>query len=182
MSEFKVASRYAKSLIDLAQEQGNLESVKQDMEQFVTVLRSNKELQAVLKNPIIKQDKKAHILDALFEKKINPSITAFFHIMVRKGRAGILYATAQEFIREYDEVKGIVHAYVISAAALSPENLDTLRKLLATELNAQVVLQNQVDPSLIGGFVVKVGDRQIDASIAGKLKKLERHFGSQTVN
>ncbi len=182
MSEFKVASRYAKSLIDLAQEQGNLETVKQDMEQFVAVLRANKALQAVLKNPIMKQDKKQGILDALFSKRIHPSILAFFHIMVRKGRAGILYATAQEFIREYNEVKGIVYATVTSAAALSAKNLDTLRKIMASELNADVVLQNQVDASLIGGFIVKVGDRQIDTSVAGKLKKLERHFDAQLVN
>jgi len=182
MSEFKVASRYAKSLIDLAQEQGNLETVKQDMEQFVAVLRANKELQAVLKNPIMKQDKKRNILDALFEKRIHPSITAFFHIMVRKGRAGILYATAQEFIREYNEVKGIVHATVISAVPLSSKNLETLRRVIASEINAEVILQNQVDPSLIGGFVVKVGDKQIDASITGKLKKLARHFDAQAVS
>lgn len=176
MSEFKVASRYAKSLIDLAQEQGNLEAVKNDMEQFVSVLYANKELQAVLKNPIMKQDKKRNILDALFEKKIHPSIIAFFHIMVRKGRAGILYATAREFIREYNEVKSIVHATVVSATTLSTENLDALRKVIAGEINAEVVLQNRVDPSLIGGFVVNVGDKQIDASISGKLNKLRRHF------
>jgi len=176
MSEFKVASRYAKSLIDLAQEQGNLEAVKNDMEQFVSVLYANKELQAVLKNPIMKQDKKRNILDALFDKRIHPSIIAFFHIMVRKGRAGILYATAREFIREYNEVKSIVHATVVSATTLSTKNLDALRKVIAGEINAEVVLQNRVDPSLIGGFVVNVGDKQIDASISGKLNKLRRHF------
>ncbi|SKB49064.1 F-type H+-transporting ATPase subunit delta [Parapedobacter luteus] len=181
MSEFTVASRYAKSLIDLAQEQGNLETVKQDMERFIAVLRANKALQAVLQNPIIKQDKKSSILDALFSDKVHPSITAFFHIMVRKGRAGILYGTAQEFIRAYNEVKGIIHAKVTSAAALSAKNLDALRQIIAGEVNAEVVLKNSVDPSLIGGFVVTVGDRQIDTSIAGKLKKLELHFNSQVV-
>src|SRR5690606_27084202 len=158
MSEFKVASRYAKSLVDLAQEKGNLEAVKQDMEQFIGVLKANKELQAVLKNPIMKQDKKASILDALFENKVDPSVTAFFHIMVRKGRAGILYATAQEFIREYDEVKQIVHATVISATALSAKNLDVLQQLITDELKAEVVMKNEIDASLIGGFIVKVGD------------------------
>lgn len=182
MSEFKVASRYAKSLIDLAQEQGNLEVVKKDMEQFVAVLRANKELQAVLKNPIMKQDKKRDILDALFGERVHPSITAFFHIMVRKGRAGILYATAREFIREYNEVKRIVHATVVSAVALSSQNLDALRKAVAQEVDAEVVLRNDVDQSLIGGFVVKVGDKQVDASISGKLKKLERHFDAQLVD
>lgn len=181
MSEFKVASRYAKSLIDLAQEQGNLEAVKQDMEQFVDTLRTNGELQAVLKNPIIKQDKKRDVLDALFGRKMSSSVVAFFHIMVKKGRAGILYATAREFIREYNEVKGIVHATVVSAAELSAKNLDGLQKVIASEINAEVVLRNTVDPSLIGGFVVKVGDKQVDASINGRLNMLKRHFETQAV-
>lgn len=182
MSEFKVASRYAKSLIDLSIEQGNLETVKQDMEQFIAVLRSNKELQAVLKNPIMKQDKKQNILAALFKDKIHPSISSFFDIMVRKGRGGILYGTAQEFVREYNEVKGIVNATVTSSATLSAENFEALRQVIAKETGAEIILDNKVDPSLIGGFVVKVGDKQIDASITGKLNKLEKHFDAQPIN
>lgn len=176
MSEFKVASRYAKSLIDLSIEQGNLETVKQDMVNFIEVLRANKQLQAVLKNPIMKQDHKKKILDAIFADKIHPSISAFFSIMVRKGRGGILYPTAQEFVREYNEHKGIVHATVTSAAPLSTESLETLRQSIAEEIKAEVILNNQVDSKLIGGFVVKVGDRQMDMSIAGRLRKLEKHF------
>lgn len=179
MSEFKVASRYAKSLIDLATENGTLEIVKGDMEQFIAVLRANKELQAVLKNPIMKQDKKAAILNALFKDKIHPSIASFFNIMVRKSRAGILYATAQEFIREYNEVKGIVKATVTSAAPLSQAQLDQLRQQIGAQIGADIILSNPVDPRLIGGFVVKVGDRQIDVSIEGRLQKLERHFAQQ---
>jgi F-type H+-transporting ATPase subunit delta len=179
MSEFKVASRYAKALIDLSIEQGNLENVKQDMEQFIGVLRANKELQAVLKNPIMKQDKKLGILSALFKDKIHPSIMGFFTIMTRKGRSGILYGTAQEFVREYNEYKGIVKATVTSAKALTAENFDAIKSIISKELNAEIILENAVNPNLIGGFVVKVGDRQIDASIAGKLHKLEKHFAAQ---
>lgn len=180
MSEFKVASRYAKSLIDLSIEQGTLETVKQDMEQFIAVLRNNKELQAVLKNPIMKQDKKRNILQALFSGKIHPSISSFFEIMVRKGRAGILYATAQEFVREYNEHKCIVKATVTSATELSKENFEALKKVIAEETRSEIILTNLVDPSLIGGFVIKVGDRQLDTSIAGRLHKLEKHFASNT--
>lgn len=182
MSEFKVASRYAKALIDLATEQGNLEGVKGDMQEFIAVLRSSKELQAVLKNPIIKQDKKSNILDDIFEKKIHPSIVEFFHILVRKGRGNILYATAKEFIREYNEVKGIVKATVTSATALSEENYEALKASIAKEINATVVLENKVDPSLIGGFIIQVGDKQLNASIAGRLNKLERYFGQEYVS
>lgn len=182
MSEFKVASRYAKSLIDLSIEQGTLETVKQDMEQFIAVLRTSKELQAVLKNPIMKQDKKRNILQALFSGKIHPSISSFFEIMVRKGRAGILYGTAQEFVREYNEYKGIVKATVTSATKLSAENFEALKKVIADETRAEIILTNIVDPSLIGGFIVKVGDKQLDSSIAGKLHKLEKHFASNIGN
>lgn len=181
MSEFKVASRYAKSLIDLSIEQGNLDTVKGDMEQFIAVLRQSSELQAVLQNPIIKQDMKTNILVGLFADKIHPSIMEFLRILVRKGRSNILYATSKEFIRGYNEVKGIVHASVVSATPLSSANLDALTQIIADEIGAQVVLENRIDEKLIAGIVVKVGDRQIDASIAGKLAKLEKHF-SHTVN
>lgn len=182
MSEFKVASRYAKALIDLSQEHADLDTVKKDMEQFIAVLRQNKELQAVLKNPIIKQDMKTNILNGLFADKIHPSIMGFLQILVRKGRSNILYATAKEFVREYNELRGIVHATVSSATALSPASREALIKAIAAEIGAsEVILENKIDEGLIAGFVVKVGDRQIDASIAGKLSKLERHF-SQSVN
>jgi len=176
MSVFKVASRYAKSLLDLASEQGSLETIKTDMESFIALLKSSSELQAILANPIVPLDKKKSVLDALFKDKINPTILAFFKIMINKGRGVIVYATAQEFIREYNEVKGIVKATVTSAAPLSEANLTAMKDVLAKETNAQVILTNKVDSRLIGGFVVNIGDRQIDASIAGKLNKLERYL------
>ncbi|SEM98350.1 ATP synthase F1 subcomplex delta subunit [bacterium A37T11] len=174
MSEFKVASRYAKSLIDLALEQNALEDVKRDIEQFVAVAKANTELQAVLKNPIIKQDKKRNILQALFGATIHPAISAFFTIMVRKGRAGILYATAQEFIREYNEVKNIVKAHVTSAETLSDVSKKAIAALVKQYTGGEVIIESSVKPDLIGGFVLTVGDRQVDASISGRLNKLEK--------
>ncbi len=176
MSVFKVASRYAKSLIDLSNEQNTLDAVKGDMDAIVALIKSNAELQAVLKNPIIKTDKKLGILNALFQGKVNSTILDFFRIMVTKGRADLVFATAQEFIAAYNEVKGIVKAEVTSASPLSEANLESLRATIAQQINKEVLLTNKVDKSLIGGFVVRVGDRQIDASIDGKLAKLERHF------
>ena len=181
MSIFTVASRYAKSLLDLAQEQGQLDTVKGDIDGVISVLKSNHELLAVLKNPIISGDKKRQILASLFEGKISPVILSFFYILVNKGRADILLEIAQEFVREYNEVKGVVNASVTSAAALSAANLAELQKTIAAEVKAEITLKNIVDPTLIGGFVVRVGDRQIDASIAGKLNKLEKHFATQAV-
>jgi F-type H+-transporting ATPase subunit delta len=181
MSVFKVASRYAKSLLDLVNEQGNLEQSKNDIEQIASVIRSNTELKAVLSNPIIKTDKKQNILKSLFEGKVGKEVLSFLDIMVRKGRGELVYDTTLEFIREYNELKGIVHAEVISATALSQANLDALKANIAAQINADVILTNKVDETLIGGFVVTVGDKQVDTSIAGKLNKLERHFSHQGV-
>ncbi|TDS16004.1 F0F1 ATP synthase subunit delta [Sphingobacterium paludis] len=181
MSIFTVASRYAKSLLELAQEQGNLDAVKADIDQIVVVLKSNTGIQTVLKNPIISADKKRSILQALFDGKVNPLIVSFFNVLVSKGRGNILVDIAQEFIREYNQLKGIVNATVISATKLSEKNLNDLQAKISQEINAQVLLKNKVDASVIGGFKLLVGDRQIDATIAGKLNKLEKYFVSQGV-
>lgn len=181
MSVFRVTSRYAKSLIDLANEQGCLDEVKNDIEQITSVLKSNSELQAVLKNPIIKTDKKFSILKALFGDIIRPEILSFFEIMVRKGRSDLIYSTTIEFVREYNEIRNIVHAEVVSASPMSTENLKAIQLQVSEQVKAKVILANKVDPSLIGGLIVKVGDRQVDVSLAGKLNKLERYLINQGV-
>jgi len=181
MSVFKVASRYAKSLIDLSNEHQNLDVVKADMDGIVAVFKANTELQAVLNNPIINTDRKIAILKSLFEGKVAKEIIGFFTIVVNKGRAKIVYPIALEFIRQYNEIKGIVKAEVTSASPLTEANLQALKSQIAQEINAEVIISNKVDKALIGGFVVKVGDRQLDASIQGKLNKLERHFQNQGV-
>jgi len=178
MSEYRVASRYAKALLDLAIEQKNLEQVKQDLAQFIAVLKGHEELRAVLSNPIIKHDKKNSILTAIFAEQFHPHVTAFFEIMVNKGRAGVLYATAQEFIQLYNRYHQIVQAKVVSAAPLSEANKKSIEDVIARSTGHQVVLENAVDPELIGGFTITIGDKQLDASLLGRLTKLERSFAA----
>jgi len=176
MSEIQVASRYAKSLIDLAEEQNSLEAIRVDMESFIKVMRQNSQLQAVLKNPIIGTDKKISILNQLFEGSFHKIILSFFKIVVSKGRSEILYATAKEFINEYNIKKGIVHAVVTSADALTEEQKSKITALVTEATKAQIVLDTRIDPSLIGGFILKVGDRQVDTSISSSLNKLKKEF------
>lgn len=176
MSEIQVASRYAKSLIDLAQEQNALEEVKGNMELFAETLRNNPQLQAVLKNPIVSLDKKAGILVELFASKVHPLVLAFFKIMVNKGRSAVLYATAKEFMNEYNLRKNITKATVVSAAPLSAENKKQIEEVIKQSTKGEVILEAKVDAALIGGFVLKVGDKQFDASISSQLNKLKKEF------
>lgn len=176
MSEIQVASRYAKSLIDLAGEQNILEEVKKDIELFIETCMVSSQLQAVLKNPIISLDKKAGILEGLFAGKLNKMILSFFKIAVRKGRSAILYATAKEFISQYNTLKNIVDATVTSASPLSSDNLSQIENVIKQVTKGEVILTSKVDPALIGGFVLKVGDKQFDTSISSKLNKLRKEF------
>jgi F-type H+-transporting ATPase subunit delta len=176
MSEIQVASRYAKSLIDLAGEQNVLEVVKKDIELFLETCRANTELQAILKNPIISLDKKANILDGIFAGKLNEMILSFFKIVIRKGRSEILYATAKEFISQYNIIKNVVKATVTSASPLSKENISQIEEVVKKATNGEVILTSLVDPNLIGGFVLKVGDKQFDTSLSSKLNKLKKEF------
>ncbi len=182
MSELTVATRYAKSLIDLAQEQKSLEQVKADMEVFVQTLKASTELQAVLRNPIIAHVKKKSILNALFAGKVSKVTLAFFDIMVNKSRAEILYPTALEFVNQYDVIKNIVNASVVSAAPLSAANLQKLTEEVKDITGGNVVLKTKVDPDLIGGFILTIGDRQIDTSVATDLRIIKKEFAHRVVH
>jgi F-type H+-transporting ATPase subunit delta len=178
MSEIQVASRYAKSLIDLAQEQNLLEPVRQDIELFIKICKENSELRAVLANPIISLDKKAAILSSIFTGKVNPMILNYFKIVVSKGRSEILYATAKEFINSYNSFKNIVKATVSSAAPLSESSKKQIEDAVKEITKGQVILETKVDPDLIGGYILTVGDKQLDASISSSLKKLKKEFNT----
>ncbi|MDQ7947373.1 MAG: ATP synthase F1 subunit delta [Pedobacter sp.] len=173
----KAAARYAKSLIDLSLEQNALEELRKDMQLFEEVVDHNSELEAILKNPIVPLDKKAGILRDTFGNHVHEVTKSFFKLSVSKGRAGILFETAKQFIAQYQSIKGIVKAEVTSAIALTDANRAEITALVKKELGAkEVLIAEKVDEKLIGGFILKVGDKQFDASIAGGLNKLKKEF------
>jgi F-type H+-transporting ATPase subunit delta len=176
MSEIRVASRYAKSLIELAAEQGILEQVHQDMLLFSKVVSQNRDFQLLLHNPIVKSDKKLAILNSIFTGKVQPLTLAFYNIVARKNREAALEFVASEFEKQYNDLKGIQKASVTSAVPLTPALRNELGQRLATQTGKSIELEELIDPSLIGGFVLRVGDKQIDSSVKNSLRKLQHNF------
>jgi F-type H+-transporting ATPase subunit delta len=173
----KAGARYAKSLIDLSTEQNVLEQIKNDMVLFEDVVGENSELEAILKNPIVPLDKKAAILNDVFGSKVHQITQSFLKLVVNKGRAGILFDTAKQFIEQYNLIKGIITAEVTSAIALTDAAKTEVINLVKKELGAnEVIVKEKVNENLIGGFILKVGDKQFDASIANGLNKLKKDF------
>lgn len=177
MSENKAASRYAKSLIDLSTEQNAFEQIKNDMVLVTRIIDENSELEAILNNPIVPLDRKAGILKDVFGNKVQPLTSLFMDLVVKKGRSAILFGTAKAFVVQYNAIKGIVTAEVTSAAELTAENITEIEAIVKRETRAnEVLIKAKINEKLIGGFILKVGDKQFDASIAHGLNKLKKEF------
>lgn len=177
MSESKAAGRYAKSLIDLSREQNALEELKSDMLHFEATIDAVSELNAILKNPIVPLDKKLGILESLFKATAHAITLSFFKLLVKKGRAALLADIASQFIKQYNELKGIVKVEVSSASPLTDTARTEVINLVKKNVGAnEVIVVEKVDESLIGGLVLKVGDRQFDGSVASGLNRLKKEL------
>lgn len=176
MRETRVSYRYAKSLLDLAIEKGQLEQVREDMQLVRDAVHENHDLELLLKSPVIKTDKKQEILKAIFGGKIGVITTEFIDIITRKRREAELEVIAESFLSQYRKNKNIVTASITTATPLDEmlrkQVLDLVRKAAGTE----VELTEKIDDSLIGGFVLRVGDRQVDTSMIRQIRMLERSF------
>jgi F-type H+-transporting ATPase subunit delta len=177
MSELRVASRYAKSLLDLAQERGELEKVKQDMDLFSKTLNENRDLRLLLRNPIVKHDKKLAILQAIFGGKVSVMTEKFFTIVTQHSRESALEFIGSEFLTQYNTLRGMQVAQVTTATPLdSPTRLQVVQLVRQQTGLQDVTLQEKVDASLIGGFVLRIGDKLIDDSVSYRLRKLRNDF------
>ena len=176
MLETKVAKRYAKSLLDLAKERGEVEAINNDMKLLADVCEGSHDLRVLLGSPIISGDKKLSILNKVFAGKISELSMGFFRIITHKGREGQLEGIAREYIRILKEFKGIQTAVVTSAIGLDDKLRGDVYKIIKESLNSEIELIEKVDKDLIGGFVLRVGDKQFDASIARELRLMKQEL------
>jgi F-type H+-transporting ATPase subunit delta len=177
MASTRVASRYVKSLLGLAVEQNMLDKVHADMQMFADACLTSNELVMMLKSPIIKHDKKKAILEKLLQGKVTSLTMAIVDILTRKNREPLLPEIAREFHNAYNDYKGIGKANVTTTIAMDDKTrneIEAIAKKLAGKKDIE--LDEKVDKELIGGFVLNVGDRQIDASIRSRLKALKVKF------
>ena len=173
MADQRVAARYAKSLLDLGKEMGTLSAVKDDMDLLSKTVAASRELRLLLRNPIVKHDKKLAILTAIFKGKVSDMTMRFFTILTEKNREAAIESIGPEFTAQYNVMQGIQSAEVTSATPLSPAARAEMQALVAKQTgHAQVELTEKVDPELIGGFVLRVGDNQIDDSVRTSLRRM----------
>lgn len=180
MTSSKLTYRYAKSLLDLAIEQNALEAVKGDIQSFLKMLES-RDLVLLLKSPIVNTLKKEAIFKELFEGKLNQLTYAFFNLILKKGREASLEDIAKNFITQYKQLIGLTSVKLTTATPIDAANLASIKaKLIASKETAKdVEITTAVDPEIIGGYVLQIGDKLFDNSIAHKLHDLKKNISNK---
>ncbi len=177
MSVYKLASRYAKSLMDLAIEKGKVEALNSDIRSILGVIKYSPPLAAMLRNPVIKTDKKIKVMQLLFGDKIDAITSAFLHIIFTKRREPYLADICESFIELYNLDHGIVPVTVTTAIAPDAAMLDEVKNLLKNKAGLdKIELQSKVDDALIGGFVLLFQNKLYDNSVKRQLQLLEENL------
>lgn len=171
----KVAARYSQSLLELAEEQKKTDIVMEDMKFFVTATKESRDFAVFLNSPIINPDKKVSILKAVF-KNFDALSLSFISLIAKKGRESYLPLIAETYISKVKEFRGIVPVTLTSAKPLDPAFKKDVLSRLEGQINGTFEVEEQLDEALLGGFVFRMGDTQIEASVARQFKKLKQRL------
>ena len=175
MNESRAAIRYAKAILDLAVENKATDAVEKDMRSVMQTISDNKELRDMLASPVVKGEAKKNALTAIFKGSHSIS-EGLISILVDNKRVSLLGMVAEKFVILNEQLKGqdiaVVTTTVPLTTALEKQILEKVKNITGNK----VTIKNNIDESIVGGFILRVGDLQFDASVANKLNSLKREF------
>ena len=175
MKAGRASIRYAKALLDFAIENQKEKSVVEEMNNIFAIMESNIDLDAALNSPVLPGSQKRKIIDKVFPKS-SKILKSLFDLLSQNGREGILGGIAYHFIQLYDKYQGKIAATVTTAVPLTVDLEKQVLKQAANLTPLKTQLKNIVDPTIKGGFILRVGDLQYNASIADRLEALKREL------
>lgn len=174
MKGTKAASRYAKALLELAVEQNKLDEVSADMRALTSANKETRDFQLFLDSPVINAEKKNNVFRELFQ--FDTLTSSFVELITKNGREAFLPEIADSFDVQLKAHQGIVPVTLISAKPLDQATKSAILDKVQASVSGKIELNEQIDESLLGGFVVRMGDNQIDASVANQLKNLKQRL------
>jgi len=177
MASTRAAIRYAKAILDLANSKGVAEAVNNDMKSIASAIENNLELSTFIQNPTAKVEVKESALLEVFAN-VNGVTKGLFHLLFENKRFEILDAIAVEYSRVYDESNGIEIAKVTTAIPMDAALEAKVLAKIATLSDKKITIENIVDASIIGGFILRIGDQQYNASVANRLQVLKRELSN----
>ncbi|MDP4761391.1 MAG: ATP synthase F1 subunit delta [Crocinitomicaceae bacterium] len=175
MKSTKSAGRYAKALLELALDQKKIEVIESNMQQILTVAEEAHDFQVFLNSPLIKVDKKIEVIKSIFGNFDALSIS-FLELVANNGRESYITEIAHSFLNQLKEHRGIVPVTIISAQKLDAKTKEQITSKISASIQGTLEITENVDESLIGGFIVRMGDHQIDASVSNQLNRLKQEL------
>ena len=175
MKAGRASIRYAKALMDFAIENKDEKSVVEEMQNILSVMESSSQLDAVLNSPVLPGLQKRKIIDEIFPKA-SKILKSFFDLLSQNGREGILGGVAHHYVQLFDKNQGKIAATVTTAVPLTEELEKEVLQKASNLTPLKIQLKNIVDPNIKGGFILRVGDLQYNASIADRLEALKREL------
>lgn len=179
MQGSRAAARYAKALLSLAQDKKVTGEVNADMVLISKTIKDSEELQAFLKSPVVKNTMKKNALLEIF-KSVNGVTSGLFEILIENNRLNILPLVASSYERLYDEMNGVQVAKVTTAIPLTPALEAKIQQKVKELTGNEAKIENIVDESIIGGFILRVGDIQYNGSVKSQLTGLKRELQNNT--
>lgn len=178
---YRIATRYAKSLIEIAQENGKLDDVFKDMKSIDGIFEASRDLKAMFRSPIITADKKMNVVKALFEGKVSELLYRFLTLMIKKGRESHFHEMVESFIIQYNVIREITPVKITSAVKLDAGLVQSMvNHLKKKEHLKEVELEEVIDADMIGGFILQYGDKMIDSSVSNSLASLRNIIEDDT--
>ena len=180
MNGSRAAIRYAKAILSFALEQQKEVEVNNDMLLVANTIQDSKELQLLLNSPVLKTELKKSALKEIFADKTSALTIGLINLLIDNKRLPILDEVAKKYNVIYDSLKGIEVAKVTTAIPLTEElNQQVLQKVIEIT-GKQATIESIINPDIIGGFILRVGDIQYDASVSNKLQVLKRQFENES--
>ena len=176
MNESKISVRYAKALFSEAKESNTLDSLRKDFTFLSQCIRELPELQNLIQSAVIRSGKKTEIFESVFKDSFSKLTMSFLRLVLANRREEYLPGIARYFLSLIKSGQNIQSAEFITATAISENTKQSVISLVSKKFNAQVELEERVDEKILGGFILRVGDEQIDASIASKLSKIKKEL------
>jgi len=168
----RVANRYSKALFQLAREEQKIDLLESETKNLLDLIQTNNDLSNMLVNPLMTAAKKVEIVTRLFTGRFDPLTCHFLILVCRKKRSNLLAEIMTNFLDRVLEEKGIWKGTVYGAHPLTPGQIEQIRKRTMVLTGKTILLEEQVDHSLIGGFIVQIKDTIIDLSVKGQLNRL----------
>lgn len=171
----KLKDRYAKALLELSEESGNLEK---NLDQAILVRDTLKDadVQAFLAHPHIPDPAKHELFHKAFIDKIDKHLMGFLYLMVRKNRETLIIPVLREYIDRTNRSLGRIEAKIVSAKALTEKQIESIRIVLSKQINMQVKVDAKVDPDVIGGLYILVDGRIFDGTVRSELNNMRERL------